>query len=94
MLGVDPHAMTLRELVWMLHARRLHDWGQMGSLLAMTANVNRNPKKRRRPFGIQEFVPSDLRREFRASNGIRLTKTMLHALRPIFDKKEGDANGS
>ena len=57
--------------------------------IAMTANVNRNPKKRRRPFGVQEFVPSDLRREFRMIPGIRMTKSTLHALKPLF-AKEGE----
>lgn len=52
----------------------------------MVANVNRNPKKRRRPFGVGEFVPRDIAKEFRAPRGIGLTRGTLHALKPLFQK--------
>jgi hypothetical protein len=51
----------------------------------MTANVNRDPKKCR-AFTPADFVPPDLRKEFLVPSGIRLTRTSLHALRPIFAK--------
>jgi len=70
----------------MLAGRRVHDWGQTGSLLALTANANRDPKRRKRPFGIHEFVPRDLRRHFVARRGTGLTKQSLHALKPLFLK--------
>jgi len=33
------------------------DWLATASLLAMTANVNRDSKKRPQPFGIEDFHP-------------------------------------
>jgi len=77
-------------MCWMLRGRRLHDWSQTGSLLAMTANANRNPKKRRRPYGLADFVPTDLRQEFRAPRGMRLTRDTLHALKPLFAREDAD----
>jgi hypothetical protein len=56
-VGVDPSKLTLRELVWMAEARRRDQWSRTATLLAMTANVHRNPKKRPRPFSAAEFHP-------------------------------------
>ena len=44
-LGIDPGPFTLRELVRMTEARGRFEWGQTASLLAMIANVLRDPKK-------------------------------------------------
>lgn len=79
--------MTMRELVWMARGKRVYDWGHTGNVLALLANVNRNPKKRRRQFAVYEFVPRDLRKEFRTIPGIRMTKSTLHALKPLFEKE-------
>lgn len=68
----------------MHHGQRLHDWGQTGNLLAMLANVNRDPKKKRSPYPTKAFVPADLKSEFPSSQGIRMSRTTLHALKPIF----------
>lgn len=56
-VGVDPRPLTLRELVWMSEARRREAWSHTASLLALTANVHRNPQKRPRPFSPAEFHP-------------------------------------
>jgi hypothetical protein len=40
----------------MADARREHDWSQTASLLALTANVNRDPKKHR-AFKPADFMP-------------------------------------
>lgn len=53
----------------------------------MTANVNRDSRRRRRPYGISDFVPRDLGKEFRSPRGIGLTKSSLHALKPLFEKE-------
>lgn len=52
----------------------------------MTANVNRDPRRRRRPFAVSDFVPRDLAKEFRTPRGIGLTRGTLHALKPLFAK--------
>jgi len=41
----------------MSDARRREVWSHTATLLAMTANVHRNPKKRPRPFTPAEFHP-------------------------------------
>ncbi len=45
--------MTLRELLAMAHARQRDAWNHTATLLAMLANVNRDPKKGR------AFKPAD-----------------------------------
>ncbi|MHB8953569.1 MAG: hypothetical protein ACYC4U_11415 [Pirellulaceae bacterium] len=70
----------------MHQGKRVHDWGQTGSSVAMLANVNRNPKKRRSPYGVADFVPRDLAKEFRVRRGIGITRHTLHALKPFFEK--------
>ena len=70
----------------MQQGRRVHDWGQTGSQLAMVANVNRPPRKR--AYQVAEFVPRDLRKVFRVRRGIGLTKRSLHMLKALFDKSK------
>ena len=41
----------------MAEARRREAWSHTATLLAMTANVHRNPKKHTRPFSPVEFHP-------------------------------------
>jgi hypothetical protein len=52
-VGVEPGPLTLRELALMADGRQRAAWGHTSSVLAMLANVNRDPKKSRR------FRPSD-----------------------------------
>lgn len=48
--------MTLRELVWMAEGRTQENWNHTASVLAMLANVNRDPKKGR-PLRPADFHP-------------------------------------
>lgn len=41
----------------MAEGRSHAEWGRTSSLMALVANVNRDPKKRRRPFTPSEFNP-------------------------------------
>jgi hypothetical protein len=68
----------------MSRGRRIHDWGRSASIIAIIANANRNPKRRRRPYQPADFVPSDLRRVFRTPTGHRMTKAALHSLKSMF----------
>lgn len=70
----------------MHHAKRLHNWDLAGDVISILLNVNRNPRRRRRPFSKAECVPRDLAREFRAPTGVRLTRSALHAMKPFFTK--------
>ena len=58
--------MTLRELVWMAEARSRAAWAHTSSLLAMLANVNRDPK-RSRAFRPDDFDPHSPERSRRAA---------------------------
>jgi hypothetical protein len=50
--------LTLRELAAMAEARRRFTWGAVSSVMALLANLNRNPKKRSRPFTPADFDPT------------------------------------
>jgi len=93
MLGIDPSPYTLREMVWMLKGKRIHDWGQTGSIVAIIANANRNPKRRRAPYQIADFVPTDLRRYFRQPRGLRMTRGTLHAMKGMFKSGRKETPG-
>lgn len=41
----------------MVDAKRQHDWGQTSSVIAAMYEVNRDRKRRRRPFAPSEFNP-------------------------------------
>lgn len=41
----------------MAEGRSKADWATASSLMAMTANVNRDPKRRAQPFGPEDFNP-------------------------------------
>ena len=52
-VGVDPGPLTLRELLWMAEGRDRARWRHTSAVMALIANVNRDPKKGRL------FEPSD-----------------------------------
>ena len=76
-VGVDPLPLTLRELVWMAEARRRDQWSHTATLLAMTANVNRNPKKRATPYSPLDFHPLVERRTDKPKVGVGVLKTVF-----------------
>ena len=71
----------------MAEARRRHDWLVASHIMALVANANRDPQRRRRPFDIVDFLPPDLRRHRQRSDGAPLTREALYALRPLFEKE-------
>ena len=71
----------------MVEARRRNEWVLASHIMALVANCNRDPQRQRRPFDIQDFLPSDLRSQVPRSRGERLTREALHALRPLFEKE-------
>ena len=52
-VGIEPGQLTLRELVWMAEGVNQDHWNHTSAILAMLANVNRDPKKGR------AFKPAD-----------------------------------
>lgn len=60
MCGINPGPLTLRELLWMADARGRESWAHTSAILALIANVNRNPKKTR-PYKPSDFDPHTTR---------------------------------
>ena len=52
-----PGPLTLRELAWMAQARQRSAWERTSWLLALIANVNRDPKRQPRAFRPADFDP-------------------------------------
>lgn len=59
-LGKDFHEvehLTLRQLNWMVEGRNSFAWSIASSIMALIANINRDPKRRRKPFDASDFNP-------------------------------------
>lgn len=56
-LGVDPGPFTLRELEWMFRARRDADFDQTALVCAVNANIQRDPKRKPKPYLPTDFHP-------------------------------------
>ncbi|MGE4529660.1 MAG: hypothetical protein AB7D00_14945 [Rhodospirillaceae bacterium] len=82
---MNPGPFTLRELVHMARGRLESDWDRTATLLALIANVNRDPKRQRarRP---EEFHPFRSRPQ---SGGVRITRQNIGLLKKVFIEKKG-----
>lgn len=49
--------MTLRELVWMADATARQRWSHTSAVMALLANVHRDPKKKPSPYKPDDFHP-------------------------------------
>ena len=76
---MNPGAFTLRELVDMTQARQRDAWNHTASVMALLANVNRDPKKGR-PFKPADFHPSPSKKAKR-KKGIPLTVDNIKMLK-------------
>lgn len=50
----------------MAEARRREDWSRTAELMALMANIHRDPRRRREPFTGQDFSPFGARARGRA----------------------------
>jgi hypothetical protein len=57
LLGVDPWNLTARQLLWMAEGRQKHDWQRTSALMALIANVHRDPRKGR-ALKAEDFDPT------------------------------------
>jgi hypothetical protein len=71
----------------MAEGRGRDEWGRMSSLLALVANVNRDPR-RTRAFKPADFNPYEVRAA--GSGGIPLTKKNMRLLKQVFVDRKGD----
>lgn len=49
-------------MVLMADAKRQHDWNIASSVMALTAEINRDRKRRRKPFNPDDFNPYTVKR--------------------------------
>ena len=68
--------MTLRELVWMAESNSRQRWAHTSTILAMTANVNRDLKKHG-PFKPADFNPHTER-------AVKIKTSDLSILKEVF----------
>ena len=66
----------------MAEAKAKDNWAHTSAMLAMTANVNRDPKKDR-AFKPADFDPY----AGRAKSGVRITKSNIGILKQVFVRK-------
>ena len=57
-VGVNPDPFTFHELSLMVRGKHKEVWQHTASILAMTANTVRDPKKKRRPYSAENFYPT------------------------------------
>jgi hypothetical protein len=80
-VGIDPMPLSLRELIWMAESRRNEAWSHTANLMALVANVNRNPRKRARPYSPLEFHP------FLERKRTAYSKASIRILKDVFVRK-------
>jgi hypothetical protein len=80
---VDPHPLTLRELVAMAEGRTRESWNHTSVVLALLANVHRDPRRRSDPFMPAEFHPYE---RPRAAEPMKADITLL---RDVFVPRPG-----
>jgi len=91
-----PDGLSLRELLIAAEAA----WEPHAALLALTANVNRDPKRRPRPFAADEFNPfAEPDRRASPRGGIPITAENIDILKAVFcggtgKKKRGVSSDS
>jgi len=70
----------------MAEARVRDEWGRTATLLALIANVNRDPK-RTKAFKPSDFYSLDAPQP--AASGIPLTKKNMQVLKQVFVRRKG-----
>ena len=78
-VGVDPGPLTLRQLVLMAESRRQHDWNVASTIMALMAEMNRDRKRRRKPFRPDDFNPYADQKPIVAKGTVEQAASMLGA---------------
>lgn len=71
--------MTLRQLVLMAEAKRQHDWNVASTIMALMAEMNRDRKRRRKPFKPDDFNPYAEMRAIVAKGTVEQAASLLGA---------------
>lgn len=66
-------------MCWMADARRQHDWQLASTLVWITAEVNRDRKRRRKPFKPDDFNPCVTTKTTQAKVSVEQAASLLGA---------------
>ena len=78
-VGVDPGPFSLRELMWMVESKDRGEWGRLSNLMALLANINRDPKKSK------VFKPTDFNPYYAPKQDcVQVTRENIGVLREAF----------
>lgn len=79
-VGVEPWNWSMRDLFGAARAKWRHDWDLVAASLWLVAEVNRDRKRRPRPFTPADFHPETAGgKQAAASNRTRLTPGVFRA---------------
>lgn len=77
-LGFDALDLSLREIIWAYHARERNAWNHTAALIAVTAEINRDRKKRKKPYSLTDFHPYFVKPKTKKINvGIKALKYLF-----------------
>lgn len=76
---------TLRELVWAWQGEQYAAWERTAALMAMIANVNRDPKKKSTPYTPQDFFKRPGAKSL--PRGVPLTGDAFRSMKSAFITK-------
>ena len=54
---MNPSEFTLRPLDIMSNSRLRSEWARTANILCMMANINRDEKRKKTPYTVQDFMP-------------------------------------
>lgn len=72
----------------MAEARSKQLWLHTSNVLALVANVNRDPKKQKRPFTAAMFNPHEQNRTRSSGKGIPLTRENIGCLKAMVGRPQ------
>ena len=66
-------------MVQMAEAKRQHDWNIASSVMALMAEINRDRKRRRKPFKPDDFNPYTVKRQLPVKTTVEQVASLLGA---------------
>jgi hypothetical protein len=69
--------LTARELDLMARARFKNDWLHTSNIMAILAEANRNPKRRRKPYSWKDFHPLYMPKKNDPSRRVSISEVLV-----------------
>lgn len=91
-MGCEPWRWTLRELLIAADAKQSQQFDAIACLMALTANLNRDPKHRRSPYEPREFHPwhvAQTRTDKARDGKISMTRSIFRAQARAWYERQG-----